>query len=92
MLADQLRTRRIILAYSRDGAALAWRYPNLEPDLRRAIRNRRRSLAQMMLQGDHRLCPAPDLHRHSWTYQGDGRYYCEVCRRIDAHQVSDRAG
>lgn len=84
-LAQHVRMYGLVLAYSQRGyAKLAFRYPALPSWLRLALRNRRRGLAQLMLQGDVRLCPAPDLHRREWRYAGQGRYQCEVCRRIDA--------
>jgi hypothetical protein len=85
LLAEQLRAHRAVLCYTRDGAGLAWPH-EVDPDLRRAVRNRRRRLALMLLTGDHRLCPAPDLHRSEWFYSGSG-YVCPICRRLDVSQL-----
>jgi hypothetical protein len=85
-LARLVRMYGLILCYGSDGARLAFRY-HLPRHLRQALRNRRRALARMMLAGDIRLCPAPDLHRRSWMYQGSGRYCCELCRAIDSAQL-----
>lgn len=86
MLADQLRTRRVVLCYTRDGADLAWP-GEVDPDLRRAVRDRRRRLALMLLMGDHRLCASPDLHRASWRYAGQGQFVCSLCQRLDVAQL-----
>ena len=87
-LVAQIYAQRLVLAYSQDGSAhLAWRYPYLSITVRRAIHNRRRGLAQLMLSGDWRLCPDPDLHRQEYYYAGQGRYVCAICRRIDAAQL-----
>lgn len=90
-LARLVRAYGLTLAYSQGGyAKLAFRYPGLPSPVRQALRNRRRGLARLMLQGDIRLCPAPDLHRPEWSYAGQGRYCCEMCRRIDVAQLGMR--
>lgn len=78
-LLETLRARRVILAFSYDGARLAWKSPDLPPEIRTAIHNKRRALARLMRSGDIRLCPNPDLHRKSWRYGGQGIYTCELC-------------
>lgn len=87
-LADFLRAQRIALAYTSDGVGLAWHYTGLPKEIRRAIHNRRRSLARLMRQGDIRLCPSPPTHRSSWRYDGNfagqQRYICDLCAAIDA--------
>lgn len=86
--ANLVKRYRVKLAYSQSGyAILAFKHPALPAYIRLAIRNHRRGLARMMADGDWRLCPAPDLHRSSWFYAGQGRYICNACQRIDEHQL-----
>lgn len=85
-LAQQVRAHGLVLAYSHDGAKLAFRY-QLPAHIRLAIRNHRRGLARLMAEGDVRLCPSPSLHRRAWFYAGRGRYVCEQCVRLDSAQM-----
>lgn len=87
-LAQQVRERGLVLAYSQRGyAVLAFKHPALPEHIRMAIRNRRRGLARLMAAGDVRVCPSPDLHRHAWFYAGRGRFACSLCQRLDAAQL-----
>lgn len=86
-LAATVRERCLILAYSQDGAQISFQDEKTPAELRRQIRNHRRGLALLMLQGDIRLCPAPGLHRREWYYYGGGRYVCLLCQQLDCAQL-----
>lgn len=52
--------------------------------IRQAIKKHRHELKRMIADGDIRLCPARDLHRHSWRYAGNGCYQCGMCLQLAA--------
>lgn len=86
-LAATVRERRLKLAYSQDGATLAFEYRGLPSVVKQQIRSHRRGLALLMLQGDTRLCPCPEWHRREWYYVGSGRYACLLCQQLDCAQL-----
>lgn len=87
-LAQQVRERGLVLAYSPGDYVKIGMNARYAPAwLKQAIRSHRRGLHRLMLEGDIRLCPNPDLHRQFYRYIGAGRFQCQACTRLDAYQL-----
>lgn len=74
----ELRERRLILISPDE----VWPSPLFTDELRRALRQHRRELRQLVDLADIRTCASPTWHRKYWRYAGNGRYVCPVCEKI----------
>jgi hypothetical protein len=54
----------------------------IPPELKQTIKANRAEVRRLILQGDIRTCPNPDLHRNEWIHGGNQRYTCEICQRL----------
>ncbi len=59
-----------------------WPDPFVTQGFKRALRRHRRGLKVLIAWSSIDTCPAAGLHRKHWRYKGEGRFECEVCRRI----------
>jgi len=75
----EIRARQLILL--QNGALWS---PNtrVPMDTRRAIREHRAMLVDLIRGGDIRVCVDPGLHRQYWQHAGSGRFVCEICAHI----------
>ena len=48
------------------------------------LRQNKRAVRSRIAQSSIYVCPAPDLHRRSWSYRG-GQYWCADCARLQKH-------
>lgn len=46
-------------------------------------------IRELIVLCDTRLCPAPDLHRKEWYHDGQQRYRCAVCQRLQESTKGD---
>ena len=54
----------------------------IPPVLRDTIKANRVEVRKLVLQGDIRTCPNPDLHRKEWRHAGNQVYICGICQRL----------
>lgn len=52
------------------------------PILKDSIKANRAEVRNLILQGDIRTCPNPNLHRKEWKYNGSQSYTCDICQRL----------
>lgn len=80
ILLHELSIRKLIILHH----GVLWSPNQYVPmPIRRAIKQHRRELCELIAQADIRLCPDCDLHRQYFHY-ANGEFYCEACRRLQA--------